>query len=231
MATLTPARQTYTLKSSPWSSHSLILDLFPAPGNGRKVLDVGCWNGMLAGQIADRGYDVTGIEKVQWARGEFPENVKLIHAELHAGLPSLFDTYDYIICADVLEHLLDPALVLHKLGTYLNPGGTLIASLPNSGNIYFRLVILSGHFPKEDKGLFDRTHVHFFTWDGWSQLFRQSGFHISGVSPSGIPVGLQFPRAEGSWLLHALDRFAGALARFWKTLFAYQFVVTARTNG
>ena len=84
------------------------------------------------------------------------------------GLPELPPaSFDYFFCADILEHLRDPARLLHQLRTALYPGGLLIASLPNSGNVYFRLNILAGRFPQDDKGLFDRTHVRFYMWSGW----------------------------------------------------------------
>jgi 2-polyprenyl-3-methyl-5-hydroxy-6-metoxy-1,4-benzoquinol methylase len=50
--------------------------------------------------------------------------------------------FDYIISADVLEHLYDPNILLRDLRAKLAPGGKLIASLPNSGDIYFRAASL-----------------------------------------------------------------------------------------
>jgi hypothetical protein len=102
-----------------------------------------------------------------------------------------------------------------------------VASLPNSGNLYFRLTVLAGRFPKHDRGLFDRTHLHFFTWDGWEELFRAHGYGFTQVKPSGIPVGLAFPAAEGSLLVRAAEWAAHLAARCWRRMFAYQFVVTA----
>jgi hypothetical protein len=110
----------------------------------------------------------------------------------------------------------------------LEPDGLLIASLPNSGNLYFRLMVLSGRFKKEEKGLFDRTHLHFFTWNGWRELFAGSGFQIDQYKVSGIPVGLAAPRWDGAAVIRALEWLAHAVARVWPTMFAYQFVVTSR---
>ncbi len=219
---------TYTFKSSPYSSHSLLLALFPEPGRGRLVLDLGCGDGHLGRVLGGRGYQVTGVERRGGVTGSFPASVRLVEADLDDGLPHFDGRFDFILCADILEHLQDPQRLVRELAGLLAPGGRLVASLPNSGNLYFRLNVLAGRFPRHDKGLFDRTHLHFFTWDGWRALLAGGGFLLESCAPTGIPVGLMFPRRE-TWLpVRAAESVCYGLARLWKTMFAYQFVVTAR---
>ena len=55
------ARPRYTLKTDPFSSHSIILDWL-AEGHGRRLLDVGAADGLLARHLTERGWKVTGIE-------------------------------------------------------------------------------------------------------------------------------------------------------------------------
>jgi SAM-dependent methyltransferase len=221
----------YTFKSSPYSSHSLLLRALPERGEGRKVLDVGCGNGYLGALLAERGYDVTGIERKGGYDEPFPAEVRLIEADLEKGLPPLDRQFDYVLCADILEHLRDPSLLLRQLRGVLRPGGALIASLPNSGNLYFRLNVLAGRFPQHDKGLFDRTHVRFYMWSGWVEVLEQSGWTIGRVESSGIPVGLAAPAAWADSAAVALaERICYGLARIRKTLFAYQFIVVAHAG-
>jgi len=215
----------YQLKPGPYSSHGLLLGSLPERGDGRRVLDVGCAQGYLSEILARRGYRVTGIEK--HASDEFPSNVKFIEADLDHGLPPLDGQFDFVICADVLEHLREPAKLLSDLRGVLVPGGRMIASLPNSGHAWFRWNILLGRFPAEDRGLFDRTHLHFYTWRGWVELLTAAGFHIERVRGSGVPVGLAVPRFAEWAAVRALERLSFESARRWKTMFAYQFVVTA----
>lgn len=218
----------YTFKPSPWSSHSLLLGALPREGAGKTVLDVGCGPGYLSALLADRGYNVTGVEQSGPYTASFPSNVRLIEADLEAGLPPLPGKYDYILCADILEHLRRPDRLLEQLRNALAPGGALIASLPNSGNIYFRLNILFGRFPQDDKGLFDRTHVRFYMWSGWVDLFRSAGYDIHSVQPSAIPVSLVVPeRWSASAPVRAAESVFYGLALMRKQLFAYQFIVRA----
>lgn len=215
----------YQFKPGPYSSHSLLLGSLPEEGGGRRVLDVGCADGYLSAILARRGYRVTGIER--HAPEEFPRDVEFIAADLDGGLPPLAGEFDFILCADILEHLREPGTLLAELRRLLAPQGKLVASLPNSGHAWFRWNVLLGRFPAEDRGLFDRTHLHFFTWKGWLELFAGAGFHIEGVRCSGVPVGLMFPRYAHTAPVRALERLSFESARLYKRLFAYQFVVIA----
>lgn len=225
MATATAAP--YQFKESPYSSHSLLLASLPPSGNGRRVLDVGCAGGYLGAILADRGYRVTGIDSPGAASAGCPESVELLERDLDLGLPPLNGRFDLVICADVLEHLRRPAELLRELHGVLAPGGRLILSLPNSGHAYFRWNVLMGRFPAEDRGLFDRTHLHFYTWQGWLDLLRATGFRVETLRSSGVPIGLALPKWEGSAAVRMLERMSYESARWWKTMFAYQFIVTA----
>ncbi len=218
----------YAFKPSPYSSHSLVLNALRSEGGGERVLDLGCAHGELAGILSSRGYLVTGVERAGAVADDFPKTVELVEADLDEGLPPLGDRYDYVVLADVLEHVKHPEALLRAARGMLAPAGVLVASLPNSGNLYFRLNVLFGRFPRHDKGLFDRTHLHFFMWDGWRELFENAGFSIQDVGCSGIPVGLAFPSIAETRVVRSAERLCYDLARAWKRLFAYQFVVTAR---
>lgn len=214
----------YTLKPSPYSSHSQILSFFPADGAGRTVLDLGCGNGYLGGLLAQRGYRVTGVERP----GGFdplriPPGVQIVEADLAQPL-RLGGRFHYILCADILEHLREPEALLRQAAGLLEPGGRLIVSLPNSGHLYFRGMVLAGRFPQHEKGLFDRTHVRFYMWDGWRDLLEAAGFRIESVRVSGVPFAVAFP-GGGAWV-PALEWLSHACARWWKRLFAYQFIVS-----
>ncbi len=168
------------------------------------------------------------MERTGGFTDRFPREVRLIEADLEHGLPELEEEYDHVICADILEHLRRPEAILHQIPRILKPGGRLVASLPNSGNVYFRANVVAGRFPQHDKGLFDRTHLHFYTWDGWRQLFLNTGWKITSVASSAIPVGLTVPPVyENSRAVHLAESVCYGLAQIRKTLFAYQFVVVA----
>ena len=168
---------------------------------------------------------MTAIDAASSDVRSFPPEIRFLETDLDRGLPPLEAAFDYVVCADLLEHLRDPDRLLADIRAHMAPGGRLLASLPNSGNIYFRLNVLAGRFPQDDRGLFDRTHVHFYMWKGWQELLGRNGFRIGTVEATVIPFSLAFP----AWpaLGGALESLYSVSARAWKKLFAYQFVVVA----
>jgi SAM-dependent methyltransferase len=215
----------YAHKQTPYSSHSLLLRELPAKGSGLRALDVGCASGYLTDLLAARGFRVTAIDYHSAAPAGASE---FLTANLDNGLPPLSGHFDYILCADVLEHLRDPLQLLIDLRDQLTPDGALLLSLPNSGHWYFRANVLAGRFPQHDRGLFDRTHLHFYTWSGWVGLLDRAGMRIERVDCSGVPFSEAFPHRSGSLAVRALERLSYESARLWKRLFAYQFIVRAR---
>lgn len=194
-------RPRYQFKA--FSSHRLLLEEFPLQGQGRRVLDIGCASRYLAEALAARGYAVTGVDRPGTPHAEI---IGFAATDLDIGWR-----------------------LLRGCCGRLAPNGTLIASLPNSANLHFRWNVLLGRFPRHELGGFDRTHLHFYGWQGWSELLAGSGFRIEAVQVSGVPVGL--PRWDGSAAVRMLEWASFRLARAWKTLCAYQFIVRARAEG
>src|SRR5436305_9904406 len=105
------AKPRYQIKAGPYSSHTLVLAQFPADGQGRRVLDVGCAAGYLSDALAQRNFSVACID---WPGTPHPPTVEFSGADLDNGLGPVGGSFDYIICADVIEHLRDPLRLLNE---------------------------------------------------------------------------------------------------------------------
>lgn len=165
-------------------------DIFDmVPPSAADILDVGCSNGALGRslKVACPTRNVCGIEFDSAFAKEAAEHLDfVINADLN--LLKWDDAmggrrFDCIIFADVLEHLVDPHQCLLQGCQYLKPGGCVIVSLPNIRHISaFQAIFIGGHFPVRDRGIFDRTHLHWFTVTDAHDLLANSDLKVSTTS-------------------------------------------------
>ncbi len=97
-------------------------------------------------------------------------------------------TYRMVICGDVLEHVPDPVGVLRKLKDAATDDAVFVVSVPNVAHLAVRLMLLFGYFPKMDRGILDRTHLHFFTRDTAEAMLRDAGLRVTRVTSTGVPL-------------------------------------------
>ena len=90
--------------------------------------------------------------------------------------------FDVIICGDVLEHLINPKMVLEKIKKFLKPDGILIASIPNFRQIFILYkIFIKGDFSYTSAGILDETHLRFFCKKNIIELFQKSGWKIEKI--------------------------------------------------
>ena len=92
------------------------------------------------------------------------------------------DYYDYIIFGDVLEHLRDPLKVLIKVRDSLTDNGKIVACIPNLAHISVMKELIKGNFTYTDRGLLDKTHIHFFTGLEIKRMFDEAGYKLLSIS-------------------------------------------------
>jgi SAM-dependent methyltransferase len=206
-------------------SHRLVLGAVP---DGARVLDVGCATGYLAAELGRRGCTVDGVEVDPIAAERAREHCRQVvvgdlearatHAEVERMLGGARP--DVVICADVLEHLRDPWAVLSWLRTLLPAGGAgkAIISLPNIAHWTARRALVRGRFDYADFGLFDRTHLRFFTRDSARELATRAGFAVQQERPAGAPLPLESR-------VPSLARVRDPFVRRCPELLALQFVL------
>ena len=206
-------------------AHRLVLEAVPP---GARVLDVGCATGYLAAELAARGSTVVGVEADPAAAAEAATACERVvtrdveSAECRAALARLAP-FDAIVCADVLEHLRDPWAALGFLAPLLRPGGRAILSVPNIGHWTARRALLRGRFPYAAHGLFDRTHLRFFTRASARELAEAAGLRVRAERFAPAPLPLEAH-------LRPLRRLEGPAARAWPELFALQVVLACEAD-
>jgi SAM-dependent methyltransferase len=219
---------TYQSKvDDPYSSHSIILAQV-SDGRGKRLLDVGSAQGVLAQKFTERGFEVTCIEGSQKLAALGRDKChEMIVADLDKPLPQLNGQFDVIVYGDILEHLRNPMEVFTGFNRSLRPGGQVIVSVPNVAHLWVRLNLLLGRFEYADRGILDRTHLRFFTLFIFKRFLSDAGLEWDRIDATPVPLLLLVPkRHQGKWL-HAVHALNAQLARWWKDMFGYQFVAVA----
>jgi 2-polyprenyl-3-methyl-5-hydroxy-6-metoxy-1,4-benzoquinol methylase len=101
------------------------------------LLEIGCASGAFLHAMAQKGWDVQGIEFSQKAADAAR---RLGHAVQVGTIESAADPqkpYDAIVGWMVFEHLQDPVQCLRKLHSWVKPGGWLVLSVPDAGSWEF----------------------------------------------------------------------------------------------
>lgn len=86
--------------------------------------------------------------------------------------------FDFILFADVLEHLRDPERVLSLAGTLLKENGEVLLSVPNIGHNDVLAKLFLNQFEYTPLGLLDDTHIHFWGIENLQELAQKSGLSI-----------------------------------------------------
>jgi 2-polyprenyl-3-methyl-5-hydroxy-6-metoxy-1,4-benzoquinol methylase len=193
------------------------------------VLDVGCGPGILGSYLISKlGCTVDGIdlsEEFCQRAGESYRNVwRLDVQNANLGDAIADRTYDRIICADVLEHIPEPELLLDRLSGFLNDQGRILISIPNVGYAGLLAELFCGKFDYRETGLLDRTHLRFFTRSSLIQMLTRNGLRIFSFEASILDIaGTEFDSSILQQMEPSL--FNAVLAR--PDALSYQFIVEA----
>ncbi|MEO8247969.1 MAG: methyltransferase domain-containing protein [Burkholderiales bacterium] len=199
---------------------------------GATVLDLGCGSGAIGKFLKERkGCTVDGVTyNAAEARIAAPHYRSVVVADLSkCDLPELFagQSYDYIVCADVLEHLPAPERVVRACHDLLAAEGRLLVSVPNTGYAGLIAELLGGEFRYREEGLLDATHVRHFTRRALLRFLGETGFAAEAVEPIVLPL----PDSE---FKAAFDALPPAVSRYLLATpdaLTYQFIVVARAQG
>lgn len=155
-----------------------------------KILDVGCYPGIIAMCMAEKGHEVCGLDRcpelwdshVAWFN---KLNIKFAELEKTDCLPFEEGAFDVILFLEIIEHLKDkhPADILQFLAKYLKPGGKIVISTPNVRAISKVIALLIGqniYHSYDDlyrKGN-DFAHIHEYTKGEIEAVVKESGLQL-----------------------------------------------------
>ncbi len=158
------------------------------PLDAKRVIEVGCSSGALArayrelnpdceyvGTEIDPDYAVVARQHCQHV---IVGNIEQMLDEIQATQGA----FDCWVFGDVLEHLYDPWRVLKRIADdLLTPGGSVVACIPNVQYWGMQLAVNRGDFHYQDSGMFDRTHIRWFTRVTIIEMFEQAGLQVVSI--------------------------------------------------
>ena len=197
------------------------------------ILDVGCSTGVLGKYLKkSKKATVSGVDVANTAiiqAKKVLDEAFCVDIERENSLAFKEKSFDIIICADILEHLLDPLSILKKLKKYLKDDGYFILSIPNIANLKIRSNLLFGKFEYTKIGILDNTHIRFFTRNTAIKLMQNANLIIKKIDY--IPC-FSFLLLKDRYIkkYRPLQKIKYFLTRLRPTLFCSQFIIIARKN-
>jgi 2-polyprenyl-3-methyl-5-hydroxy-6-metoxy-1,4-benzoquinol methylase len=199
---------------------------------GRRILDVGCGRGALASALKQRGAEyIAGIELTSSAAEHARRHLdQLIEGDIRdVNLPFKAGDFDYLVFADVLEHLPDPELVLRRLLLYLAPNGRVVISVPNSRFYTVLLRLIFDRWAYTDSGVRDRTHLRIITRRSLVAMLTAEGLVVERLERN-------YRLIDDQSQIGRLGAIATRIARktiaplFFRDLMAYQYLAVAHPS-
>ena len=223
------------------------LDMIP---DGSSVLEIGCASGYMGEYlIQGKGCSFLGVEMdkaaatvakqrgLQVLCGNVEEETiqEMINRHVTEHGP-----FQIIFMSQVIEHIAQPENTLQILKQWLTPDCSLVISTCSIAHWRSRFRLLWGVWKYEDYGVFDRSHLRFFTISSFRELLEENdynvvdfGFEFEDICPFKILFGKRL--IAPSDILRLIP-FAGMRLRkiytdLTKNLIAHQFVFKARLTN
>jgi SAM-dependent methyltransferase len=144
---------------------------------GDKILDAGTGMGLYSLYATIKGFETMGVDIDQ----DRVENAGQLAKKL--GLPTVFqkadltslpfagESFDHVICCEVLEHIKDDQKALGEIARIVKPTGTVVLTVPN---------IVAGTLARKDAFSHERAG---YTAEDLEKLASQSGLKIEVLLP------------------------------------------------
>ena len=183
--------------------------------DAKSIIEFGCGAGAMARAIKEKSPDIhyVGVkliaEELVKARDVLSISLRRNldnlaawddDAELSAAMPLAH--FDHVIFGDVLEHLYDPARALGEAARRLKPGGSALVCIPNVQHWSVFQNLITGSWPREEMGLFDKTHIRWFTLGDMVALLQSAGLVVETI------MGRDFPSDQGLSIMEDLEPLA-----------------------
>lgn len=147
------------------------------------IMDIGCGNGGLLYLARNEGWDVRGMELLEYTANNIREDqgIDVIVADFLEYQNPEGTLSDVVVLRHVLEHLPDSVLAMQQIGSLLKPGGLCLLEFPNTGSFGYatkRLLKNRGLRNKKYSVDWRPGHTNEFCRKSFQILLEKSGFEL-----------------------------------------------------
>lgn len=140
---------------------------------GDNVLELGVKDGVVIKRLPMAKKVGIDVDDAELAKAK-TLGVTTIKHDLNTAIPVESESFDNIICIEVLEHVFNFQNVLNEAYRILKPGGTFVVGVPYHGtlkNLAVALTAFEHHY-------IDTLHVKFYTPSRLRRALKEAGFKI-----------------------------------------------------
>ena len=147
------------------------------------IMDIGCGNAGLLYHARNEGWDVRGMELLEYTANNIREDqgIDVIVADFLDYQNPEGTLYDVVVLRHVLEHLPDSILAMKQIGSLLKPGGLCLLEFPNTGSFGYmikRILKNRGLRNKKYTAHWRPGHTNEFCRKSFEFLLDKSGFEL-----------------------------------------------------
>jgi len=141
-------------------------------GDGKRMLDVGCYQGAILRRFSEAGWVVAGMEpSSEGVEACRKQGLNVVHGSFADFRSS--EHYDLIVMNGVLEHVADPNRFLARAGSLLRDEGFLYLSVPN----------VQAPFLNSVSEIFTHQHLTNFSPATLRAFLEKHGFTVMDILP------------------------------------------------
>jgi Methyltransferase domain len=193
---------------------------------GPKVLEMSYNDRGWTDALLDKGFDLTVIEgahyNVEYARAKYGDRLDIIETLFEEYAPA--GRYNSIVMSCIIEHVIDPGLVLGRAASWLEDDGVVVVVVPNKLSLHRRVGLHCGlltsmeQLSEQDLSV---GHRRLYTVESLQEEISAAGLYtprIEGIFLKPLSSGQMMDWPDS--LLNAFDALSHELTEYSAYLFA-----------
>lgn len=159
----------------------------------KRMVDVGCGGGILTEGLANKGADITGIDLSQELLDvadlhslESGSTAKYQKISAEALADAEAESFDHVVCMEMLEHVPEPGSVIAACAKMVKPGGYVFFSTLNRKPKAYLLAIVAAEYILKMLPAGTHDYKTFIKPSELSQSARHAGLELVDM------IGIQY---------------------------------------